>query len=185
MESRAKAFGHPIHPMLVTFPAGLLVTSLTLDIAHAITGRSAFAVVSYWNIAIGIAMGLVAALFGLIDWLAIPVRTRARRVGLWHALGNVVVLSLFAAAWLARRATALHAGTSASLAMECVAGALFLVTAWLGGELVDRLGVGVDDGAHLDASSSFPLGASRARTVGRTTPVGEGPGPVGHRTSSR
>jgi hypothetical protein len=30
-----------------------------------------------------------------------------------------------------------------------------LATAWLGGELVDRLGVGVDDGAHLDASNSL------------------------------
>jgi hypothetical protein len=32
---------------------------------------------------------------------------------------------------------------------------LALVTGWLGGELVDRLGVGVDDGANLDAPSSL------------------------------
>ena len=39
------------------------------------------------------------------------------------------------------------------------------VTAWLGGELVDRLGVGVDPGAHLDAPNSLsqrpPIGAPR------------------------
>jgi hypothetical protein len=29
------------------------------------------------------------------------------------------------------------------------------VTGWLGGELVDRLGVGVDRGAHLDSTSSL------------------------------
>jgi len=29
------------------------------------------------------------------------------------------------------------------------------VTGWLGGELVDRLGVGIDDGAHLNAPSSL------------------------------
>ncbi len=29
------------------------------------------------------------------------------------------------------------------------------VTGWLGGELVDRLGVGVDDGAHLNSPSSL------------------------------
>ena len=37
------------------------------------------------------------------------------------------------------------------------------VTGWLGGELVDRLGVGVDDGAHLDAPNSLsdrPAGES-------------------------
>jgi len=32
---------------------------------------------------------------------------------------------------------------------------LALVTGWLGGELVERLGVGVDNGAHLDAPSSL------------------------------
>jgi hypothetical protein len=42
-----------------------------------------------------------------------------------------------------------------------VALALGTVAAWLGGELVDRLGVGVDDGAHLDAPSS--LSGRRAR----------------------
>jgi hypothetical protein len=37
-----------------------------------------------------------------------------------------------------------------------IAGAgVALVTAWLGGELVYRLGVAVDDGANLDATSSL------------------------------
>jgi hypothetical protein len=30
-----------------------------------------------------------------------------------------------------------------------------VLTAWLGGELVDRLGVGIDNGAHLDAPNSL------------------------------
>jgi hypothetical protein len=30
-----------------------------------------------------------------------------------------------------------------------------MVTGWPGGELVDRLGVGIDDGAHLNAPSSL------------------------------
>jgi hypothetical protein len=34
-------------------------------------------------------------------------------------------------------------------------------TAWLGGELVDRLGVGVDDGAHLNAPSSLTSPSAR------------------------
>ena len=32
---------------------------------------------------------------------------------------------------------------------------LALVTGWLGGELVDRLAIGVDDGANVDAPSSL------------------------------
>jgi hypothetical protein len=36
--------------------------------------------------------GLLAGVFGLLDWFAIPAGTRAKAVGLWHAGGNVVVL---------------------------------------------------------------------------------------------
>ena len=39
--------------------------------------------------------------------------------------------------------------------IEVAALALGTVTVWLGGELVDRLGVGVDEGAHLGAPSSL------------------------------
>ena len=39
---------------------------------------------------------------------------------------------------------------------------LATVTGWLGGELVDRLGVSVDDGANLDAPNSL-RGPVRAR----------------------
>jgi uncharacterized membrane protein len=40
--------------------------------------------------------------------------------------------------------------------MLSLAGALLmLVTGWLGGELVERLGVGVDEGANLNAPNSL------------------------------
>jgi hypothetical protein len=48
--------------------------------------------------AAGIIGGLLAALFGLIDWLAISAGTRAKRVGLWHGAGNVVVVALLPSA---------------------------------------------------------------------------------------
>jgi len=46
--------------------------------------------------------------------------------------------------------------------LSLVAVVLALVTGWLGGELVDRLGVGVDEGANLNAPSS--LSRQPART---------------------
>jgi hypothetical protein len=44
---------------------------------------------------------------------------------------------------------------------------LALGTAWAGGELVERLGVGVDPGANLDAPSSLsgPITGRPQRTV--------------------
>lgn len=40
---------------------------------------------------------MAAAVFGWVDWLAIPTRTQAKAIGHWHGLGNVVVLTAFAA----------------------------------------------------------------------------------------
>jgi uncharacterized membrane protein len=39
--------------------------------------------------------------------------------------------------------------------LALVGAGLALVTGWLGGELVDRLGVGVDEGANVNAPSSL------------------------------
>ena len=47
------------------------------------------------------------------------------------------------------------APSTGAFVLSFIAVALALVTGWLGGELVDRLGVGVDRGAHLDAPSSL------------------------------
>jgi uncharacterized membrane protein len=64
------------------------------------------------------------------------------------------VLGLFAASWwLCGDAPA--SPNAVELALSFVAVALAFVTGWLEGELVERLGVGVDNGAHLDAPSSL------------------------------
>jgi uncharacterized membrane protein len=165
VESRAKLAGHAVHPMLITLPLGLLATAVVFDIIHAVNGVAGFAVASFYMVAAGIVGGLLAAVFGLVDWLAIPARTRAKRIGLWHGAGNVVVVALFAASWLLRRGQPGHAPSALALWLGIVAVLLALVTAWAGGELVERLGVGVDEGANLDAPSSLsgPAGAARSQ----------------------
>lgn len=154
MEARAKLFGHPIHQMLIVFPLGVLGMSLFFDVI-AIAARSpALLQASFYMIAAGIITGLLAAIFGLVDFLAIPASTRAKRIGLLHGVGNVIVVALFALSWWLRRPAPSAPGTS-PVFISAVAIAIALVTGWLGGELVDRLSVGVDDGAHLDAPSSL------------------------------
>lgn len=155
MESRAKLFGHPIHPMLIVFPLGLLATAVIFDILYLITGNDTFPVVSYWMIVAGIIGGLLAAVFGFIDWLAIPGGTRAKAIGLWHGAGNVVIVVLFAISWLLRMNRQGYLPDGLPFILELVAAVLALITGWLGGELVYRLRVGVDQGAHLDAPSSL------------------------------
>jgi uncharacterized membrane protein len=98
---------------------------------------------------------LLATVFGAIDWWAIPSGTRAKAVGLWHGGGNVVVVLLFIGSWWFRRQSSGYAPFSGALALSCIAVLLALIAGSLGGELVDRLGVGVDNGAHLNAPNSL------------------------------
>ena len=154
MESRAKIFGHPVHQMLIVFPLGLLATSVIFDILYLITGYTSLSLVAYWLLVAGIIGGLVAAPFGAIDWLTIPEGTRAKRVGVLHGGGNVVVLLLFALSWYIRGRAEATPGAMAYVCSMLGAG-LALWTGWLGGELVDRLGIGVDPGANVNAPNSL------------------------------
>jgi len=154
MESRAKLLGHAIHPIMIVFPLGLLSTAVIFDVIYLLWGNPTFATVAYYMIAAGIIGGFAAAIFGAIDWLAIPSGTRAKSVGMYHAVGNVVALLFFIGSWWLRRDVPERPETMASILS--IAGFGFaLVGGWLGGELVERLGVGVDDGAHLDAPNSL------------------------------
>ena len=112
MESRAKLLGHPVHPMLIVFPLGLLATAIAFDIVGLVSG-----------------------------------------------------VLLFVVSWFMRKPIPTQPSTGA-FTLSFIAVALALVTSWLGGELVDRLGVGVDRGAHLDAPSSL---SGRPATESMTT----------------
>jgi uncharacterized membrane protein len=154
MESKVKVAGHPVHPMLIVFPLGLLATAVVFDVIGMITDATHWTQMAYYLIGAGLIGGIAAAVPGWVDWAGIPTGTRAKRVGLLHGVGNVIVLALFIVSWLLRRPNPAAPPTEAVVA--AIAGVvLAAVTGWLGGELVDRLGVGVDDGANLDAPSSL------------------------------
>jgi uncharacterized membrane protein len=154
MESRAKLFGHPIHQMLIVLPLGLLAMAIIFDIIHLVTANGYWSDIAFWMIGAGVVTGLLAAPFGFVDWLAIPAATRAKRIGAVHGIGNVVVVLLYAASWLLR-IDAPAMPTPLAYVLAFAGGGLALFTGWLGGELVDRLSVGVDEGAHVDAPSSL------------------------------
>jgi uncharacterized membrane protein len=155
MESAAKLAGHAIHPILIVFPLGLLAMAVVFDVLYFWRGNAALATGAFLNISAGILTGLLAAVFGLWDWLHIPSGTRAKTIGVGHALTNVVVLALFAVSWYLRWLDPQQLPSTAAFVVALVAAGLALVGGWLGGELVERLGVGVDPGAHLDAPSSI------------------------------
>ena len=105
--------------MLVVFPLGLFATSVIFDILYISTRNFDLPAVSYHLIGAGLIGGLLAAIFGAIDWLGLPSNSRAWNLGIWHGIG------------------------------------IALATMWLGGELVYRLGVAVDQNANVSAPNSL------------------------------
>jgi uncharacterized membrane protein len=162
MRSHARLFGHPVHQMIVPIPLGMFVVGAGLDIAQRFIAASWIPTVSFWDLSIGVVAALVAVVFGAIDLIAIPDGTRAKRVGGLHAIGNVIVVSCIAVSLLIRHDRLFAPAPTLALVLEVAALLLASVTGWLGGELVDRLGVGVEDNANLDAPSSLSH-ANRSR----------------------
>ncbi|GGM46511.1 membrane protein [Longimycelium tulufanense] len=155
MRSRARLAGHAVHPMLIAFPLGLLVTAVIFDVLFYASARDSFAVVAAHTTAAGVIGGVVASFFGWVDWYAVPSRTRAKRVGLLHGLGNMAVLVLFAISWMLRLDQPTWQPPVLAFVLAVVGLVVATIAAWLGGELVERLGMGVDESANLNAPSSL------------------------------
>jgi uncharacterized membrane protein len=168
MESRVKLFGHPVHPMLVVFPLGLLATAVIFDILYLIFNNSLLPTASYYMIAAGVLGGLLAAIFGFVDWLALPNGSRAKNIGLWHGLGNVLIVGLFTVSWFLRGNNVDFVPDGTALILSFAGVVLALVTWWIGGELVFRLGVGVDPGANVNAPNSIAEGSATGTPSKRT-----------------
>ncbi len=156
--------------MLIVLPLGLLSAAVVFDVIYLISGDQVFSSVAFWNIAAGVLGGLLAAVFGAWDWFHIPRETRAKRIGLLHGGGNVVVVVVFSLSWLLRLGEEGYTPSALAYAFSFGGLALAAVTGWMGGELVDRLGVGVDRGANLNASNSLSGQPADAAPEGGTAP---------------
>ena len=89
---RVAIFGVPIHAMLVPFPIACFTGAMLTDITYSNSPQVQWANFSQWLLAFGLIMGVLAAIFGLIDFLAAG---RARpRIGWFHMAGNVIMLVL-------------------------------------------------------------------------------------------
>ena len=84
--------------------------------------------------------------------------------GIVVGMGVFIVTLLFIGSWFMRRGDP-ALPPIAAVVSSAIAVGIALVTGWLGGELVDRLAVGVDDGAHLDAPSSLSGPVPQRRTT--------------------
>jgi uncharacterized membrane protein len=159
--SVAGGYGHPIHPILVTVPIGAWVASLVFDVASHVVddGAQTYSDGAELLIAIGIIGAVLAAVWGLIDYLRIERGTPAFKVGTTHLVINDVVIVLFAVSWIIRRNADDEATNGGLIVLSIVSLALLSVSGWLGGKLAYRYGVRVaDDDTQNEGFSSVRHG---------------------------
>jgi uncharacterized membrane protein len=97
MYSKVKIFGHPVHPMLVSFPVAFYTATLAGFIVFAARGGAIWMRITIAMNVAGVGMALIAAIPGFIDWASgIPRGSRAKMIGLRHLALNVIALVAFA-----------------------------------------------------------------------------------------
>ena len=142
--SLAAIGGHPLHPMVVPLPIGAMVGAIAADIALAATGDRFFGRAGRLLTGAGLATGAVAGVLGGIDFWGRS-QVRAHPAAWLHAGGNAASLALGAASlvYRARAGDEAKAALPVALVLSASAGALLVVTGWLGGELSYRHRIGV------------------------------------------
>lgn len=165
--SSATIKGHPLHPMLVPLPIGLLAGSLVTDIVFAITGQPFWALMSFWLIAGGLVTGLIAALPGLIDFGGNG-RIRELSAAWGHMIGNLAAMAVVGFNLWWRVANGPVDGLwPLGLVLSLLTAAMLGLTGWLGGEMVYRHRVGLME-SHMTGPATDPV---PPRTVPTPAPM--------------
>lgn len=160
----AKFLGHPIHMMLIHFPAALLPVSVIFDVLAVFYKNSSFALTGFYILTTGLWLGAAAAVFGIIDFIRIPERkVRARSKGLIHMMLNMAWMSVFAVIWGLRLKG--YPAVSYESVIELIISALsvltMLVSNHYGGEMVLKEGIGTDNLVKADEAEDKPPAYSK------------------------
>lgn len=135
MQSRLRVHGHPIQPMLVTFPFGLFVCATVFDLTDVLGGPAILGLVGYWTaVAALVAAGLAAAA-GMVDLWDVP-GDPTRRTAVTFNLVNAAVAVLFVFACLIRSGVPEHGATGGLVLVEFLGLLVGAVGVRLGGSLV-------------------------------------------------
>jgi nitrite reductase/ring-hydroxylating ferredoxin subunit/uncharacterized membrane protein len=144
MKTRANIKSHPIHQILIPLPIGFLVGAFTFDVLGVLLGRPPFWTTGAYLAPAGIVAGLVAGLFGFLDYLySVPPASTAKTRATKHMLANLATLALFSVAFWLRGPADAQPGI-AVLLVEGIAMVTLGAAGWMGGTLVNRNFIGPD-----------------------------------------
>ena len=104
MKSKAHFKGHPLHPILVSFPIAFFIGVLVFDVLGLIYSRNDFHTTAKYLEISGIGFALLAAVPGIVDYFFIvPPKSSAKKRGAKHGIINFTVVIIFAIALLLRQ----------------------------------------------------------------------------------
>ena len=140
--STAKIGGHPIHPMLIPFPIVCFIGALVTDLVFLRNGIHGWATASRYLLAVGIVMGLLAALAGLTDFFGDKRIQGSDAVK--HMLANVTAVVLEIINLFLRLHDDAVIGR-VGIYLSVIVVLILIYSGWKGGDLVFKHGIGVRD----------------------------------------
>src|SRR5690349_7398838 len=93
--------GHPIHPMLITFPIAFLVSTFVCDLIFCPTRNPVWSTAALYLLEAAIDLASLAAVAGLTDFLG-DERIRQMSSAWHHMIGNVIAVALAIINWYLR-----------------------------------------------------------------------------------
>jgi uncharacterized membrane protein len=141
MQSKAAIGGHPIHPMLVPIPIGLVVWTFIADIVYLLTDKDpTWYDIAFWSGLAAWISALVAALPGFVDYLTLAVKSDARTMATAHMIMNLTVVGLFIIATAFMWDDGATTGNELTLVvvLHALGAGILGISGWLGGEMVYR-----------------------------------------------
>lgn len=134
--------GHPLHPLIVTFPIAFLTSVLATDLVYWLTKDAFWARASLWLVIAGILTGVLAAITGMSDFFKIG-RVRKRSAGWAHMGLNVASLGLTIVSLILRWRDYVGAILPTGLLISLIVAGMLGLSGWYGAELVYRHKVAV------------------------------------------
>ncbi|HXA00416.1 MAG TPA: DUF2231 domain-containing protein, partial [Cytophagaceae bacterium] len=137
--------GHPIHIMLIHFPMALFPVGFLFDLLSWLKDEKIFALMGFYCMGTGLVASILAALFGVADFLKLPDDQTIRTKAVIHAGINILVVFVYLGLFIFRLAE-FHDQKIVSLMLNIVNGVLVLgliISAHFGGELILKHKIGM------------------------------------------
>lgn len=136
--------GHPLHPALTDVPVGAWTVSAALDLLGQERAADA-------TLKLGVLGAVGAAVTGAAQWYDLQEMEEPRRLGALHAMMNTTALGFYLASWALRDRGHRGSGVATAFTGYAIASS----SAWIGGHLSFRLGIGVSRDAFLEPADTW------------------------------